>query len=114
MGEFTNHKLFTSRETVTNIDVWLGKSKTVTASLESDLMLSIRRSDKEKIKINVKYDEPIKAPIFIGQKIGILNVSLPGGFSYDYPMLSKTKINRLGPFQRIIAAANYLVWGSGD
>jgi D-alanyl-D-alanine carboxypeptidase (penicillin-binding protein 5/6) len=112
--EFTNHKLFASGEPVTNIDVWLGKSKTVTASLEAELVLSIKRSDKEKIKINVKYNEPITAPIAIGQEIGILNVSLPEGFSQNYPLISRQRINRLGPFQRIIAAATYLIWGSGD
>lgn len=112
--EFTNHKLFTNQETVTKIDVWLGKSKTIDASLDSELILTMKRSDKGKLKTTVTYDEPITAPISVGQKVGLLKVSLPGVFSREYPLISTKKIERLGPFQRIIAAIHYLVWGSGD
>ena len=111
---YTNYKLFSPSNPVVDIDVWLGESKTIPAYLNSELTLTLKRSNKRKMKLSVKYDEPITAPISKGQTLGILRVEIPGKNSLEYPLISSSSIKQLGPFNRIAAAMNYLIWGSGD
>ncbi|MDG1888352.1 MAG: D-alanyl-D-alanine carboxypeptidase [Alphaproteobacteria bacterium] len=111
---YTNYKLFSPSNPVVDIDVWLGESKTIPAYLNSELTLTLKRSNKRKMKLSVKYDEPITAPISKGQTLGILRVEIPGKNSLEYPLISSSNIKQLGPFNRIAAAMNYLIWGSGD
>ena len=66
------------------------------------------------MKMIVNYEEPITAPIFKGQKVGTLKVQIPQKTGLTYPLVSAIDVERLNPLRRILAAINYLVWGSGD
>ena len=112
--EYVNHKVYNANDSVTDIDVWLGEATTVSALIESELVLTLKRSDKQKMKMIVNYDEPITAPISKGQKVGTLTIQTPQNKVLTYPLVSSIGVGRLNPFRRILAAINYLVWGSGD
>jgi len=112
--EYENHKVFNANDSVASIDVWLGKVKTIPALIETELLLTIKRSDKQKLKVIVNYEEPITAPISKGQKVGTLKVQIPQKAVLTYPLVSAIDVERLNPLRRILAAINYLVWGSGD
>ena len=112
--EYVNHKVYDANDSVTDIDVWLGEATTVSALIESELLITLKRSDKQKMKVIVNYDEPITAPISKGQKVGTLTIQTPQNKVLTYPLVSSIGVERLNPFRRILAAINYLVWGSGD
>ena len=112
--EYVNHKIYNANDSVTNIDVWLGKAKTIPAIIETELLLTIKRSDKQKMKMTVNYEEPIMTPISKGQKVGTLKIQIPQKIVLTYPLVSAIDVDQLNPFQRIFAAIHYLVWGSGD
>ena len=112
--EYENHKVYNANDSVTNIDVWLGEAKTIPALIETELLLTIKRSDKRKMKIIVNYEEPVTAPISKGQKVGTLKVQIPQRKVLTYPLVSAIDVEQLNPLRRILAAINYLVWGSGD
>ena len=112
--EYVNHKIYNANDSVTNIDVWLGKAKTIPAIIETELLLTIKRSDKQKMKMIVNYEEPIITPISKGQKVGTLKIQIPQKMVLTYPLVSAIDVEQLNPFQKIFAAMNYLVWGSGD
>ena len=112
--EYENHKVYNANDSVASIDVWLGEAKTIPALIETELLLTIKRSDKQKMKMIVNYEEPITAPISKGQKVGTLKVQIPQKTELTYPLVSAIDVERLNPLRRILAAINYLVWGSGD
>ena len=112
--EYVNHKVYNANDSVTDIDVWLGEATTVSALIESELLLTLKRSDKQKMKVIVNYDEPLTAPISKGQKVGTLTIQISQDKVLTYPLVSSIGVDRLNPFRRILAAINYLVWGSGD
>ena len=112
--EYVNHKVYDANDPVTEIDVWLGEATTVSAVIETKLLLTLKRSDKQKMKMIVNYDEPITAPISKGQKIGTLMIQIPRNKVVTYPLVASIGIEQLNPFRRILAAINYLVWGSGE
>mgnify|MGYP001365315812 CR=1 FL=1 len=112
--EYENYKIFEKEETVTDIDVWLGKDSRVSAFIKDEIKLTVRRTDSEKVKTTLHYEEPIAAPIKQGQIVGILKIKVPNQTLREYPLFAKQSIEKLGVWGRIMAAVNYLVWGAGD
>jgi len=112
--EFDNYKIFEKGEIVTDIDVWLGKDKRVSAFIKEETILTVRRMDSEKVKTTVHYEEPLAAPIKQGQIVGTLKIKVPNQTLREYPLFAKQSIEKLGFWGRIVAAFNYLVWGAGD
>ena len=112
--EFDNYKIFEKGETVTDIDVWLGKDSRLSAFIKDEIKLTVRRMDSEKIKTTVHYEEPLAAPIKQGQIVGTLKIKVPNQTLREYPLFAKQRIEKLGAWGRIMAALNYLVWGAGD
>ena len=112
--EYDNYKIFEKGETVTDIDVWLGKDSRLSAFIKDEIKLTVRRMDSEKIKTTVHYEEPLAAPIKQGQIVGTLKIKVPNQTLREYPLFAKQGIEKLGAWGRIMAALNYLVWGAGD
>ena len=112
--EYDNYKIFEKGETVTDIDVWLGKESRLSAFIKDEIKLTVRRTDSEKVKTTVHYEEPLAAPIKKGQIVGTLKIKVPNQTLREYPLFAKKRIEKLGAWGRIMAALNYLVWGAGD
>ena len=112
--EYDNYNLFHNEEIVTEIDVWLGKDKRLSARVNEEIKLTVRRSDSSKVKTTVHYEEPVSAPIKKGQIVGKLKISVPDQGISEYPLFAMQDVEKLGAFGRIAAAFNYLVWGAGD
>ena len=112
--EYDNYKIFEKGETVTDIDVWLGKESRLSAFIKDDIKLTVRRTDSEKVKTTVHYEEPLAAPIKQGQIVGALKIKVPNQTLREYPLFAKQRIEKLGAWGRIMAALDYLVWGAGD
>ena len=60
--EYDNYNLFHKEEIVTEIDVWLGKDKRLSARVNEEIKLTVRL-DSSKVKTTVHYEEPVSAPI---------------------------------------------------
>tara|TARA_B100000575_G_scaffold152903_1_gene121993 strand:- start:722 stop:1135 length:414 start_codon:yes stop_codon:yes gene_type:complete len=112
--EFENYKIFEKGDIVTDIDVWLGKEKRLSAFIKEETKLTIRRMDSEKVKTTLHYEEPLAAPIKQGQIVGTLKIQVPNQTLREYPLFAKQSIEKMGFWGRIVAALNYLVWGAGD
>ena len=112
--EYENYKIFEKGETVTDIDVWLGKDSRLSAFIKDEIKLTVRRTDSKKVKTTVHYEEPISAPVKQGQIVGNLKIKVPNQALKEYPLFAKQSIEKLGVWGRIMAAVDYLVWGAGD
>ena len=58
-------------------------------------------------------NDPVKAPIKIGQKVGVIIIKSPGTDALELNLVSKDNVNGLGPIDKIKSAINYLIFG-GD
>ena len=111
--EFDNYDLLTAGETVESADVWLGTAKTVPLVLEEGLTLTLGRSARKKLKVAVVVEEPVPAPITKGQRIATLRITAPDTKTIEVPLVAAEGVERLGVFNRVIAAVGYLIWGAG-
>lgn len=111
--EFDNYQLFKKNDVVADADVWLGNAKTVSLVTDSDVLLTLRRAARQKMKVSVVYEGPIPAPIIAGTQLAILRVSAPDMEDVTIPLYAAQDVEQLGVFGKIGAAVEYLVWGSG-
>ena len=49
-----------ANESIDNLDVWLGKEKTVSVYAKNDIYKTIQKAKKNLLKVSLKYDGPIK------------------------------------------------------
>ena len=93
------------------IDVWLGKEKKVDTYVKEDVYKTIRKAKKKLLKVVVKYDGPVEAPIKKGQKLATLRVVYDQELVGEYDLLSSKEIKKVNFLTRLIKSINYLIWG---
>ncbi len=109
--EFNNYKLFSAGEEVTKADVWLGQEATVPLVIENEMLLTLSRKGRRKMKATVSFENPIPAPIAKGQKVARLILTAPGRDPLEVPLLAKNKVKRLGLIGRLGTALRAIIWG---
>ena len=93
------------------INVWLGKQDTVDASTDQDIYKTIKKAKKKLLKVSVKYEGPIEAPIQKNQKIATLRVVYDQELVGEYDLFSSKEVKKLNFISRLIKSINYLIWG---
>ncbi len=110
--EFKNYELFQAGETVDQAAVWLGETETVPLVAKKDVILTLARNARKGMKVSVTYASPVPAPIEEGQEIAKLVVTPSEGETVSYPLYAGTAVGQKGPFGRIVAALEFLVFGA--
>ncbi len=111
--EFDNYNLFEKGAVVADADVWLGNAKTVPLVTDRDVLLTLKRTARQKMQVSVVYEGPIPAPIAAGTQLAMLKVSAPDMDDVTIPLYAAEDVEQLGVFGKVGAAVEYLVWGSG-
>ncbi|MDF1748770.1 MAG: D-alanyl-D-alanine carboxypeptidase [Alphaproteobacteria bacterium] len=109
--EFGIFPLFAAGETVTDVPVWLGKESRVPLIVQEPVSIVMRRSVRDELKVTLKTQEPIAAPIEPGSVQGELEISAPGLDTITVPVVAGEAVERLGSFGRLQSAVQYLVFG---
>lgn len=109
---FSVYSLFKAGDTVDTAKVWLGVNGKVPLVIEDDVILSISRQDRRKMKVKIVYTGPIPAPIIKGQPIATLEISAKDMKPLKLPLVAGADISKLGGISRLKAAFNYLLMGS--
>ena len=104
-------KITEANEPIHKIDIWLGKQNTVDAYVKDDVYKTIKKAKKKLLKVVVKYDGPVEAPINKDQKIATLRVVYDQELVGEYDLLSSKEIKKVNFFTRLIKSINYLIWG---
>lgn len=110
--EFDNYKLFSAGETVDNASVWLGEEVTVPLVPLEDVVVTLPRKSRDKMKVSVLYEGPIPAPIEEGAQLATLRVEAPDIESFEIPLVTGAAVGQLGGFGKIAAGVKHLIFGS--
>ena len=100
-----------SNEPIGKIEVWLGKESFVEVYINEDIYKIIKKAQKKKLKITMKYNGPVEAPIQKDQPIGKLKVVYDENLVGEYDLLASKNIKKVNIFSRLIKSLNYLIWG---
>ena len=93
------------------IDVWLGKQDQVDVYIKEDVYKTIKKAKKNLLKVALKYEGPIEAPIKKNQIVGKLRVVYDQELVGEYDLLAANSVEKVNMFTRLIKSLNYLIWG---
>ena len=100
-----------SNKPITDVNIWLGKKKTVQAYVNVDIYKTIPKARKKFLKVTVNYNGPIHAPINKDDILGKLTIAYKGEFIEEYDLLAFENVKKLNVFSRLIKSINFLIWG---
>jgi D-alanyl-D-alanine carboxypeptidase (penicillin-binding protein 5/6) len=109
--EFGNYDLFKAGDVVTNASVWLGDKANVALVIKDDLTLTLAKKSRRDMKVTVRFQGPLPAPIQKGQHVATLTVTVPDMAPLEIPLVAADSVNQLGLTGRLGAAFDYIIWG---
>ncbi len=109
--EYDNYTLKNKGDKIADVPVWYGVDKTVPMVVGSDIIETMKKSYRNQVKMTAIYDRPVKAPVNIGQKIGVLKIELPNESAKEVDLLAGQTINKVGLWGKIKLNIKYLLSG---
>jgi D-alanyl-D-alanine carboxypeptidase (penicillin-binding protein 5/6) len=94
--------LFTKGQAVATLRVWKGTQREVKAGFASDLSIAVPKGYADKVKSEFVAEPRLIAPIEVGQKLGVLKVSVDGKVYGEYPVAALEKVELGNIFIRLI------------
>lgn len=109
--EYDNYRLKQKGDKIADVPVWYGVDKTVPMVLSQDVIKTIKKSNRNNVKMTAIYDKPITAPVSMGQEIGVLKIEIPDAEPYTVPLVAGQTINKVGIWGKIKTNFKYLLMG---
>ena len=91
-------------------DVWLGKKNSVNGYLKEDMYITINKNELKNLKVALKYNGPLKAPVLKDEKIGDLIIQTKSDKKL-IPVYSSEKIKKVNFLKSLFLSFNYMIWG---
>ena len=115
LSQFATIEIAKQNQIFTNLEVWLGKKKTIGAYINQDIYKTLLKSEslnkKKYLKVTVNYKGPIQAPIKKDEVIGKLNITYKDELIEEYDLFAFEDIKKLNVFSRLMKSINFLIWG---
>ncbi|MDA7637174.1 D-alanyl-D-alanine carboxypeptidase [Candidatus Pelagibacter sp.] len=100
-----------AKEPFQKVEVWLGKQDKVDVYTNEDVYKTIKKAKKKLLKISIKYEGPIEAPIKKDEKVAILKVVYDDELVGEYDLLASKEVKKVNFASRLLKSLNYLIWG---
>jgi serine-type D-Ala-D-Ala carboxypeptidase (penicillin-binding protein 5/6) len=104
-GAFDTVRFYDAGAEVARAEVWLGATPEVALVAPADLQMLVPREERSGLKARVLFQAPIEASIAKGQKLGALEVAVPGHDPVQFDLVAAADVPRGGLMTRINAAA---------
>lgn len=110
--EFDNYTVLKKGAKVADIKVWYGVNETVPMVIEQDLIRTLKKSSADKVKFIASYDNPVKAPVVKGQKLGTIKAVIQGQEDVELPLVAANDVKKVGVWGKIKKNITYLLTGA--
>ena len=100
-----------AKEPFDKVNVWLGKEDKVDVYTDRDVYKTIKKAKKKLLKVSIKYEGPIEAPIKKDEKVAILKVVYDDELVGEYDLLASKEVKKVNFVSRFLKSINYLIWG---
>ncbi len=95
-------QLYAKDQAVSNLKVWKGSSPTVKAGFTNDFVLAVPKGFGPKVQAELVSQQPLIAPVALGQTVGTMKVSVDGKLYGEFPVLAIEAVPQAGFFGRMI------------
>jgi D-alanyl-D-alanine carboxypeptidase (penicillin-binding protein 5/6) len=96
---------------IDKINVWLGKEQHVDVYVNENIYKTIKKAKKKLLKVVLKYEGPLEAPIKKNDIVGKFRVVYDDELVGEYNLLAADNVEKVNIFTRLIKSLNYLIWG---
>lgn len=101
-------EIFKKDQEIANLKTWLGDQDYVKAVVKDDITLNVPQLYSIKdIDVEVKYKEPIYAPIKKDTKIADLIIEIKGFKKYEYELFAEQNIEKVGYIRKVSTIVKY-------
>ncbi len=111
LNGFENIKVFSKGEVVETAPVEMGKALTVPLAVDEDVLVTLPKLSRDQLKVEAIYTKPFIAPVQAGQRIGKLQITIPGQEPLDYDLLTANAVEELGFFEKLVAKGKKSIGG---
>jgi D-alanyl-D-alanine carboxypeptidase (penicillin-binding protein 5/6) len=115
LSQFATIEIAKQNKIFTDLEVWLGKKKTISVYINQDIYKTLLKSEslnkKKYLKVTVNYKGPIKAPIKKNEIIGKLKIAYKNELVEEYDLFAFEDVKKLNVFSRLMKSINFLIWG---
>ena len=98
-------------ETVFPVKSWLGKKTDIEGKTKEDIFLTLKKKEARNLKVFLKYNGPIKAPISKDQEIAQIEVYVKNDLLKKVHVYASENVDKVNVFKSLFMSLNYLIWG---
>lgn len=99
-------------DTLLKIPVWYGLYPEVEITTKENVAITLPKNESLKnIRVLARYEEPIAAPVKIGQEVGTVVIEKDGDVIKRIPLVAKTKVRKIQLFGRVFKNISVMIWG---
>ena len=111
LNSFENITLISQGDVVTTAETAFAANDTLALTVARDERITVPKGERSNVKLQARYESPVKAPVQEGEKIGELIVSVPqiGDFSVD--LVAAQSLEEAGFLGRIVDNIRYMIKG---
>ena len=109
LNNFENKVLFTGDKALGHAAIAMGKDSKVDLITNKDAFLTIPKGSKDKIKLELKYKEPVLAPVQKGDELGVVVIDMPNMEPVSYSLYAANSVDRLGFVKGTLAKMSYFL-----
>lgn len=89
-------RLYEGRQTVSRVEVWKGVMNDVAVGFIEDFVMSVPKEGANRIEVSLLSNQPVMAPVQLGQSLGMLSVSLDGKLLGEFPVVALEEVEQAG------------------
>ena len=79
--------------------------------IEKEMLLTLPRKARRKMRVSVQFQSPVPAPIAKGDRVARLVVTAPGEAAVEVPLVAANDVKQLGLIGRLGTALKAIIWG---
>jgi D-alanyl-D-alanine carboxypeptidase (penicillin-binding protein 5/6) len=98
--DFEAVRLYQKEQPVSTVRLWKGTENKLRVGFLNDFYLTIPTGTRAQLKADMETQQPLTAPIVLGQKIGTLKFTLNGKPYGEYPLLALDNVSLANVFSR--------------
>ena len=109
----TNSRVFyRAGADVTEIPVWYGRAKTVTATVDKNFAITLPKADNiSNVRIVARYDDPVAAPVRRGDRVGEIIAKYNDTVIARGDLVAKSDVSKVQFFGRVLRNLQVILLG---
>ncbi len=106
---FESTLVYKQNQAINTLRVYKGQDKTMVATVSNDFYLTLPKGDYAQVKASMTSQQPLIAPIKVGQTIGKITFSLDGKTINEQALVAAKNVDEAGFFGRIADSIRLMI-----